>query len=78
MAKFINDFWSSLFDRKFFPTALRVALVVGTILLMINHGHALLTGQMTGEHWISAVLTYCVPYIVNIHGQFISASRREP
>ncbi|MBW4623692.1 MAG: nitrate/nitrite transporter NrtS [Cyanosarcina radialis HA8281-LM2] len=58
MAKFIKDFWSSLFDPKFVPTALRVALIVGTILLLINHGHALLTGQMTRERWISALLTY--------------------
>ncbi|NEP47338.1 MAG: hypothetical protein F6K65_00175 [Moorea sp. SIO3C2] len=52
------------------PTALRVALVVGSLLFVINHGSALLQGQMTQQRWISAGLTYMVPYLVNIHGQY--------
>ncbi|WP_421654415.1 nitrate/nitrite transporter NrtS [Leptothermofonsia sp. ETS-13] len=77
MTKPLIDFWSSLFNPNFVPTALKVALFVGTVLLLINHGHALLQGQMSRDRWISAVLTYCVPYIVNIHGQFVSASRKK-
>ncbi|NEO39540.1 MAG: hypothetical protein F6J90_25680 [Moorea sp. SIOASIH] len=52
------------------PTALKVALVVGSVLFVINHGSALLQGQMNRERWISGGLTYMIPYLVNIHGQY--------
>ncbi|MFB2980103.1 nitrate/nitrite transporter NrtS [Microseira sp. BLCC-F43] len=76
MTKFIKGFCGSLFNPKFVPTGLRVALFVGTVLLMINHGNALLQGQMSRARWISAALTYCVPYLVSIHGQYASDSRK--
>lgn len=57
-------------------TAIRVALVVGSILFMINHGAAAGRGQMTLGRWVSAVLTYCVPYAVNIHGQYVAKQIR--
>ena len=50
-------------------TALRVALCVGTLLFTINHGSALIDGDMTGDRWTSALLTYLVPFMVSIHGQ---------
>ncbi|WP_407641964.1 nitrate/nitrite transporter NrtS [Calothrix rhizosoleniae] len=45
------------------------------MLFIINHGTTLMAGKMKRERWISAVLTYLVPYVVNIHGQYISRSR---
>lgn len=74
---FLKGYFASLIDPKFVPTALKVALVVGSILFMINHGHALLTGTMKRDRWISAGLTYLVPYFVNIHGQYISIYRHK-
>ncbi|MBE7381744.1 MAG: nitrate/nitrite transporter NrtS [Leptolyngbya sp. SIO1E4] len=56
--------------------ALRVALIVGTILFIINHGASLLQGKMTAGRWASALLTYCVPYGVSIHGQYMAQHRR--
>ncbi|NEO84111.1 MAG: hypothetical protein F6J87_07635 [Spirulina sp. SIO3F2] len=50
-------------------TALRVALCVGSVLFVINHGSALISGQMSRDRWISAMLTYCVPFGVSLHGQ---------
>lgn len=76
MTKFIKGFCSSLLNPKFAPTGFRVALFVGTVLLMINHGNALFQGQMSRDRWISAVLTYCVPYMVSIHGQYTSEWRK--
>ncbi|HAA31243.1 MAG TPA: hypothetical protein DCE56_30390 [Cyanobacteria bacterium UBA8553] len=58
------------------PTALKVSVVVGSILFTINHGSALVKGQMNRERWISGSLTYLVPYLVNIHGQYISRARK--
>lgn len=51
--------------------AVRVALVIGTLLFAINHGAAVRSGTMTQTRWISAGLTYLVPYAVSIHGQYM-------
>lgn len=72
MMKAILGYLSALGSRQLMPTAARVALVVGTLLLTINHGSTIITGQMTQGRWISAMLTYLVPYSVSIHGQYIS------
>ena len=55
--------------------SLSVAVVVGTILTLLNQGDLLLTG-----HWQSALywkvpLTYCVPFCVATYGA-LSNSRR--
>lgn len=70
--KAIIQYFYSLFDHRFALTAFKVAILVGTILFAINHGWALLNGQMNRGRWISAGLTYVVPYLVNVHGQYIS------
>ncbi|MGB3202956.1 MAG: nitrate/nitrite transporter NrtS [Nodosilinea sp.] len=54
----------------------RVALFVGTLLFVINHGAAVRSGTMTQARWISAGLTYLVPYAVSIHGQFMGQGGR--
>lgn len=72
----LQDYAASLVDRTLMPTAVRVALVIGTLLLVINHGSAIAQNQMTRQRWVSAFLTYIVPYCVNIHGQYISRTRQ--
>ncbi|BAQ64373.1 hypothetical protein GM3709_1138 [Geminocystis sp. NIES-3709] len=54
-----------------------MAFCVGTILFLINHGNALITENMTRQRWISAILTYFIPYGVNIHGQWTSQLKRQ-
>ncbi|MFK8186583.1 MAG: nitrate/nitrite transporter NrtS [Phormidesmis sp.] len=56
-------------------TAFRVALVVGTVLFSINHGSALLSHEMNRDRWLAAVFTYCVPFMVSIHGQSMARRR---
>lgn len=68
----MNGFTKALIDPKLAPTAVRVALVVGSILFTINHGAALAKGEMTKTRWLSGLITYMIPYSVNIHGQFTS------
>jgi hypothetical protein len=72
-----QSYFQSLGDRELVPTALRVALLVGSLLFTLNHGWAIIQGQMTRERWISGGLTYIVPYLVNIHGQHVSRRRAE-
>jgi hypothetical protein len=62
-------------DPQLAPTAIKVTLTVGSTLLIINHGAAILNQTMTGDRWAAALLTYIVPYMVNIHGQYISRAR---
>ena len=72
----ISRYLAALTDPTMTGMALRVALVVGSILFVINHGAALVHGQMTLARWVSAVITYGVPYSVNIHGQYVARKQR--
>lgn len=53
--------------------AVRIALVVGTVLTAINHGDVILAGAMPPV-W-KVLLTYCVPYCVATYGA-VTAKRR--
>lgn len=72
----ITGYLLALGDPAMMRVASRVAVVVGSILFTINHGIPLLQGTMTQGRWISAVLTYCVPYAVSIHGQYVAQQQR--
>lgn len=41
------------------------AAVVGSVLVAINHGAAILSGTMTRSRTLSATLTVLVPYVVS-------------
>ena len=47
--------------------ALKVALLVGSVLIVINQYEALFGGQ--DFRWLPALLTYCVPFCVFLAGQ---------
>jgi hypothetical protein len=72
----VRGYLAALVDLRFRGQAMKVALLVGTVLFTINHGPALKSGLMTRQRWISALLTYLVPYAVNIHGQYVALARR--
>jgi hypothetical protein len=42
-----------------------IALVVGTILLVINHSDTIISGEATSSTWVKVALTYCVPFVVS-------------
>ncbi len=46
--------------------AVKVALIVGTALTLINQGDRLIAGMAPG--WIKMALTYLIPYCVSTHG----------
>lgn len=45
--------------------ATKVALVVGSVLLAINHGDTILAGDLTPTRWARMGLTVLVPYLVS-------------
>ncbi len=49
--------------------ALRVAVVVGTVLNLINHFDLLLGAPLSSTAAGQMALTYVVPYCVSTHGQ---------
>ncbi len=53
-----------------------VALIVGTILNVINQGDALL--GYTDVNWAKMLLTYCVPYLVATYGAVSYKLRERP
>ena len=69
----LRAIYGALTNPQYRLKAFRVALVVGSLLFAINHGSALVEGQMKRDRWISAILSYCVPYLVSIHGQSTGA-----
>ena len=57
--------------------SLRVALLVGTILVAINHGDRLVSGTAAPADWVKMGLTYLVPYGVSTWAS-VSAIRGLP
>jgi len=52
-------------QRSIRRRALKVAAVVGSILVIINQGDVLLSGNATPKTWIQIILTFLVPYCVS-------------
>ncbi|BAU42767.1 nitrate/nitrite transporter NrtS [Leptolyngbya sp. O-77] len=75
LVRSLKAYGRSLLDPQLAPTAIKVALTVGSILLIINHGAAIVNRRMSGDRWAAVLFTYIVPYMVNIHGQHISRDR---
>ena len=45
--------------------AVRLTVIVGVILTVINHGAVMLTGHASAGEWFRILLTICVPYVVS-------------
>ena len=65
----LRAYRKNLRNPDFIPTALRVALVVGSLLFTLNHGSALLKNNMTRNRWLSGFLSFMTPYMVSIYSQ---------
>lgn len=64
-------------ERDTLLRSLKTALLVGSILGLINHGPALLTGHFTMDHLAPLLLTYLVPYAVATYGQIQGKRQRD-
>lgn len=60
-----NSFFTIAMSKQVLPSALKVALVVGTILALINHGDKILSLTLSYQDCIKIVLSYLVPYGVS-------------
>ncbi|HKY54397.1 MAG TPA: nitrate/nitrite transporter NrtS [Anaerolineales bacterium] len=58
--------WLTLcFTKPVMKRALWTALIVGTILILINHGNTILKGEVDLTRVFQMCLTFIVPYIVS-------------
>ncbi len=60
-----QSFLSLAFSRAVVPRAIRVSLLVGTILAVINHGDKIVALSLSSEDVVKVLLTYLVPYAVS-------------
>ena len=69
--------WTSLLtNRQIALRGLRFALIVGVILIAINHGDAILRGDVSGDRMARMLLTMAVPYCVSVLSS-VGAIRRQ-
>ena len=72
----MNRFLRAATETKTIPSSAKVALVVGTILALINYGDRIFVHRnMMLSDWIKLVLTYCVPFFVATYGAARYATR---
>jgi len=57
-----------------FRTAIKIALIVGTLLTAVNQGTVIVGGDPTIATWLRTVANYVIPYTVSSIG-YLSAFR---
>lgn len=66
MNKILN--WFSLaIEVNTLKRSIKVAVIVGTLLMLINHGDIILSGEIESQHMLKILLTYLVPYLVSTY-----------
>ena len=71
----VPGFLALALTRGVVLSALRIALVVGSILALINHGGAILELSFTRGSLLQIVLTYMVPYSVSTYSSVRALQR---
>ena len=64
-------------ERDTLLFSIKMALIVGTLLALINHGQALLTGHFTPDRLLPLLLTYFVPFTVAMYSQIQGKRQRD-
>lgn len=60
-----QGFFSLALSRRVLPKAIKVTLIVGTLLAFINHGENILSMSLNRDSVLKILLTYLVPYCVS-------------
>jgi membrane protein required for beta-lactamase induction len=62
--------------RPYLKRTLLVALIVGSVLFVINHLDEVLRGQASLNVWIKVVVTFFVPFVVSNIGILVATHQR--
>lgn len=73
----LRTFFAYCIERDTLLRSIKTALVVGTILALINHGQDLLAGQFSWRWVIPMLITYLVPFSVATYGQVQGKRQRD-
>jgi len=63
----MKEWLAIAFSREVVFRGLKVGLVVGTILVAINHGDAIISGNLDAAAAWKILMTYLVPYCVSTY-----------
>lgn len=77
----MTDWLAIACERSTVVRSLKLAVVVGVILIAINHGDAILAGDVDGGRLLKMMLTVLVPYLVSTFssvGARLEMSRHVP
>ncbi len=74
----LHFYWHLATDRSTFLRALRIAILVGVILNLINNPDAILSLSISGLNPGKVLLTFLVPYGVSTYSSILSKGRLKP
>lgn len=73
----MSDWFRLAFSRSVARRAVKVAAVVGVILIAINHGDAVLAGDIDLDRLLKMGLTVLVPYLVSTTSSVAALRQRD-
>ena len=65
------------FRKDVFFRAFKMALIVGIVLAIINHGDHIFLGTMTVTNWIKILITFCVPFCVSTISSVLAIKKEQ-
>jgi hypothetical protein len=73
----VRDALSIIMRREHLRRTLRIALIVGVVLTLINQADVIVGGDASASTWIKVGLNFCVPFVVSNLG-LLAGKRAEP
>jgi len=72
-----QNFLSIVLSRPVMRNALKVALIVGTVLVLINQGDKIFSLSLSYANILQIALTYLVPYCVSTYSAVKALQEKE-
>ena len=70
-------FWQIALDPSVRKRALRISLIVGSVIALINHGDRMIMGTMDMVAVLKCIMTYGVPYAVSTYSSVMAVRDRQ-
>ena len=65
------------FRKDVFLRAFKIALIVGIILAIINHGDNIFLKTMTVTNWTKILIIFCVPFCVSTVSSVLAIKKEQ-
>ncbi len=76
--RFLAQLWRNARRPAIFRRCATIALVVGTLLSLVNQGDAILAGRLDGTAGLRIAANYLIPFVVANLGALSSPPSRPP